>query len=162
MCVQRTRTKQLHAPLTTLRHPKSMQCNFNSWSFNYKSDSTNSKVYLANCSTACHVTSSLFLMSWSKILFCPLIFVHLVFSPAMNPQYSSACQVDFTASMSEQDPWWVRSTFLKWFTLDLLQKLSIQMIFLRSWWIVTKQENIHMMIHHTYIYHQDWLGRVTL
>ena len=38
--VQRTcTTKQLCAPLTTtLGHPKSMQCNFNSCSFNYKSD----------------------------------------------------------------------------------------------------------------------------
>ena len=37
--VQHTHTKQLRAPLTTtLRHPKSMQCNFNSCSFNYKSD----------------------------------------------------------------------------------------------------------------------------
>ena len=35
----RTRTKQLRAPLTTmLGHPKSTQCNFNSCSFNYKSD----------------------------------------------------------------------------------------------------------------------------
>ena len=34
--VQRTRTKQLRAPLTTmLGHPKSTQCNFNSCSFNY-------------------------------------------------------------------------------------------------------------------------------
>ena len=41
MSVQRTRTKQWHAPLTTtLGHPKSMQCNFNSCSFNYKSDYT--------------------------------------------------------------------------------------------------------------------------
>ena len=39
MRVQRTRTKQLRALLTTtLGHPKSMQCNFNSCSFNYKSD----------------------------------------------------------------------------------------------------------------------------
>ena len=38
MSVQRTHTKQLHAPLTTtLGHPKSTQCNFNSCSFNYKS-----------------------------------------------------------------------------------------------------------------------------
>ena len=38
-CVQRTHTKQLCAPLTTtLEHPKSMQCNFNSCSFNYKFD----------------------------------------------------------------------------------------------------------------------------
>ena len=35
MRVQRTRTKQLRAPLTTtLRYPKSTQCNFNSCSFN--------------------------------------------------------------------------------------------------------------------------------
>ena len=40
MRVQRTRTK--HAPLTTtLGHPKSTQCNFNSCSFNYKSDYSN-------------------------------------------------------------------------------------------------------------------------
>ena len=39
MHVQRTHTKQLRTPwTTTLRHPKSMQCNFNSCSFNYKSD----------------------------------------------------------------------------------------------------------------------------
>ena len=39
MRVQRTRTKQLRAPLTTtLGHPKIMQRNFNSCSFNYKSD----------------------------------------------------------------------------------------------------------------------------
>ena len=39
MRVQRTHTKQLRAPLTTtLGHPKSTQCNFNSCSFNYKSD----------------------------------------------------------------------------------------------------------------------------
>ena len=39
MRVQRARTKQLRAPLTTmLGHPKCMQCNFNSCSFNYKSD----------------------------------------------------------------------------------------------------------------------------
>ena len=39
MCVQRTRTQQLHAPsTTTLGHPKSTPCNFNSCSFNYKSD----------------------------------------------------------------------------------------------------------------------------
>ena len=39
MRVQRTPPKQLRAPLTTmLGHPKSMQCNFNSCSFNYKSD----------------------------------------------------------------------------------------------------------------------------
>ena len=38
MLVQRTRAKQLRAPLTTLGHPKSMQSNFNSCSFNYKSD----------------------------------------------------------------------------------------------------------------------------
>ena len=39
MRVQRTRTKQLRTPLTTtLGHPKSMQCNFNSCSFNYKSN----------------------------------------------------------------------------------------------------------------------------
>ena len=39
MRVQRTRPKQLHDPLTAvLGHPKSMQCNFNSCSFNYKSD----------------------------------------------------------------------------------------------------------------------------
>ena len=39
-CVwQRTRTQKIRAPLTTtLGHPKSMQCNFNSCSFNYKSD----------------------------------------------------------------------------------------------------------------------------
>ena len=39
MRVQPTHTKQLCALLTTmLGHPKSMQCNFNSCSFNYKSD----------------------------------------------------------------------------------------------------------------------------
>ena len=39
MRVQRTRTQPLRAPLTTmLGHPKSTQCNFNSCSFNYKSD----------------------------------------------------------------------------------------------------------------------------
>ena len=39
MHVQRTRTQHLRAPLTrTLGHPKSTQCNFNSFSFNYKSD----------------------------------------------------------------------------------------------------------------------------
>ena len=39
MGVLRPRTKQLRAPLTTTHgHPKSMQCNFNSCSFNYKSD----------------------------------------------------------------------------------------------------------------------------
>ena len=43
MRVQRTRTKQLRAPLTTtLGHPKSIQCNFNSCSFNYKSVYSNS------------------------------------------------------------------------------------------------------------------------
>ena len=42
MRVQGTRTKQLRAPLTTtLGHPKSTQCNFNSCSFNYKSDYSN-------------------------------------------------------------------------------------------------------------------------
>ena len=34
MSVQRTRTQQLRAPLTTLGYPKSTQCNFNSCSFN--------------------------------------------------------------------------------------------------------------------------------
>ena len=39
MRLQCTRTKQLRAPLTTtLGHPKSTQCNFNSCTFNYKSD----------------------------------------------------------------------------------------------------------------------------
>ena len=39
MRVQCTRTKQLRAPLTTtLGHPKSVQCNFNSFAFNYESD----------------------------------------------------------------------------------------------------------------------------
>ena len=43
MRVQRTRTKQVRAPLTTtLGHPKSTQCNFNSCSFNYKSDYSSS------------------------------------------------------------------------------------------------------------------------
>ena len=41
MRVQRTRIKQVCAPLTiqrsSLGHPKSMQCNLNSCSFNYKS-----------------------------------------------------------------------------------------------------------------------------
>ena len=39
MRVQRTRTQPLRTPLTTtLGHPQSTQCNFNSCSFNYKSD----------------------------------------------------------------------------------------------------------------------------
>ena len=61
MRVQRTRTKQLRAPLTTtLGHPKSMQCNFNSCSFNYKSYYSKAAISLTFDLLHCKAMAALF------------------------------------------------------------------------------------------------------